>query len=134
MSWDLVRELAAWQERLGRLAPHTAEPWSPAIDVYETGATYVVMAEVPGLARDEIDLALEDSRLTLRAERKDRGRAEGEIVRFHQVERGYGAFTRTFEFTEKIDVERVSADLANGVLYITLPKVAAPAARRIEVR
>ena len=134
MSWDAMRELAAWQERLGRLAPHTGEPWSPAIDVYETAETYVVMAEVPGLSRDEIDLALEDARLTIRAERKDRGRAEGEIVRYHQIERGYGVFARTFEFADKIDTERVAADLANGVLYVTLPKVAPPAARRIEVR
>lgn len=129
-----MRELAAWQERLGRLAPHTPEPWSPAIDVYETAETYVVMAEVPGLAREEIDLALEDSRLTLRAERKHRGRAEGEILRFHQIERGYGVFARTFDFTEKVDTDRVSADLAHGVLYIILPKVPQPAARRIEVR
>jgi HSP20 family protein len=134
MPWDPTREFAAWQERLGRLAPHATESWSPAIDVYETGATYVVTAELPGLTRDEIDLALEESRLTIRAHRMERSRPNSEIVRFHQVERGHGGFARTFEFAVKIDVDKVSADLADGVLYITLPKIAPPPARRIEVR
>ena len=129
-----MRDFTAWQERLGRLSPHAAESWSPAIDIYETATTYVVTAEVPGLTRDEIDLALEESRLTIRAHRMERRRPDAEIVRFHQVERGHGGFARTFEFVDKIDVSRVSADLADGVLYIKLPKVAPPPPRRIEVR
>lgn len=134
MVWDPMREFTAWQERFGRLSPHTAESWSPAIDIYETAASFVVTAEVPGLTRDEIDLALEETRLTIRAQRMERSRPSGEILRFHQVERGHGGFARTFEFTVKIDVDKVSADLADGVLYVTLPKVAPPPARRIEVR
>lgn len=133
MPWDPMRGFTAWQDRLGRLAAHT-EAWSPAIDIYETASSFVVTAELPGLTRDEIDLALEESRLTIRAHRIERGRPGGEDVRFHQVERGHGGFARTFEFAVKIDVEKVSADLADGVLYITLPKVAPPPARRIEVR
>jgi HSP20 family protein len=129
-----MHEFAAWQERFGRLASHNTEPWSPAIDVYETQTKYVVTAEVPGLAREQIDLALEESRLTIRAHRMDRARSAAEIVRFHQVERGHGGFARTFEFAQKIDVENVSADLSDGVLSITLPKVAATPPRRIEVR
>jgi HSP20 family molecular chaperone IbpA len=50
------------------------------------------------------------------------------------VERGHGAFARTFEFPGKIEVNAVSADLANGVLTITLPKMPAPPLRKIEVR
>ena len=129
-----MHEFAAWQERFGRLASHNAEPWSPAIDVYETQDKYVVVAEVPGLTREQVDLALEESRLTIRAHRMDRARAASEIVRFHQVERGHGGFARTFEFAHKIDVEKVSADLSEGVLSITLPKIAATPPRRIEVR
>lgn len=129
-----MHEFGAWQERFGRLTAHSPEPWSPAIDVYETPGAYVVTAELPGLTREEIDLALEDSRLTIRAHRKDRAGSSGDIVRFHQVERGHGGFARTFEFAHKVDVEKVSADLSDGVLAITLPKIAPPAARRIEVR
>ena len=134
MSWDPMREFTTWQERLGLLSPHPAESWTPAIDIYETATAYVVTAEVPGLSRDQIDLALEESRLTIRAQRMPRGRSDAEIVRYHQVERGHGGFARTFEFAVKIDVDKVAADLANGVLYIKLPKVAPSPARRIQVK
>lgn len=133
MPWDPMRDLRAWQERLERLtAPH-AESWTPPIDVYETGDRYVIAAELPGLTREQIELALEDSRLTIRGHRADRGPG-GEAVHYHQVERGHGAFSRTFDFAEKIDVQQISADLSNGVLTVTLPKTPAPPARKIEVR
>ena len=125
------RDLRAWQERLERLTAHHAESWSPPIDVYETGDRYVVAAELPGLTRDQIELAMADSRLTIRGERVER---TAENVHYHQVERGHGAFVRTFEFKDKIDVENVSADLANGVLTVTLPKLPPAPRRKIDVR
>jgi HSP20 family protein len=114
------------------MTAHHTESWTPAIDVYETADRYVIAAELPGLARESIDLAVEDSRLTIRGQRVDR--TSGDVVHFHQVERGHGAFARTFEFASKIDTEAVSADLADGVLTITLPKAPPPPARKIEVR
>jgi HSP20 family protein len=127
-----MRDLRVLQERLERMTAHHTDSWTPAIDVYETADRYVIAAELPGLARESIDLALEDSRLTIRGQRIDR--TSGDVVHFHQVERGHGAFSRTFEFASKINIEAVSADLADGVLTITLPKVAPPPARKIEVR
>jgi HSP20 family protein len=134
MPWDPLRDLRAWQERLERLALHHAESWAPPIDVYETAATYVVTAEVPGISRDQVELAVEASRLTIRGQRTDRAAAGGDAVQYHQVERGHGAFARTFEFAEKIDADGVSADLSEGLLTITIPKVPPPPARKIEVR
>ena len=125
------RDLRAWQERLERLSAHHAESWSPAIDVYETADTYVVAAELPGLERDQIELAMADSRLTIRGQRVERA---AENVHYHQVERGHGAFTRTFEFNDRIDADRVSADLSNGVLTVTLPKLPPAARRKIDVK
>ena len=127
-----MRDLRVMQERLERMTAHHTESWTPAIDVYETADRYVIAAELPGLARESIDLAVEDSRLTIRGQRVDR--TSGDVVHFHQVERGHGAFARTFEFASKIDTEAVSADLADGVLTITLPKAPPPPARKIEVR
>ena len=134
MAWDPLRDLRVWQERLERLTDHRSDSWTPPIDVYETQDRYVVAAEVPGLAREHIDLALEESRLTIRGQRIDRNPNAEDAVQFHQVERGHGAFARTFDFASKIDIESVSADLTNGVLTITLPKAARPPARKIEVR
>jgi HSP20 family protein len=129
-----MRDLRAWQERLERLSAHHPDSWTPPIDVYETDDRYVIAAELPGLARDQIELALEDARLTIRGQRIDRTASSGNVIHFHQVERGHGAFARTFEFGSKIDTEAVSADLTNGVLTITLPKAARAPARKIEVR
>ena len=125
------RDLRAWQERLERLSLNHTDTWSPPIDVYETGDRYVVAAELPGLTRDQIELAMADARLTIRGQRIERA---ADNVHYHQVERGHGAFSRTFEFTDKIDVEQVSADLANGVLTITLPKLPPAPRRKIDVR
>jgi len=130
MAWDPLRDLQALQERLAR---PQAEAWAPPIDVYETATVYVVTAEVPGLTRELIELALEDTRLTIRGRRPDPGSTSGRAVRFHQVERGRGPFSRTFEFADRVDGSRVTADLANGVLTVTLPKLAEPPARKIEV-
>lgn len=134
MSWDPSRDMRAWQERLERLSTRHAEAWSPPIDVYETDDRYVIAAELPGLSRDQIELALEDSRLTIRGRRNERDPGGGDVLHYHQVERGHGAFARTFEFTDKIDAGGVSADLADGVLTVTLRKIAPPPARKIEVR
>jgi HSP20 family protein len=134
MALDPMRDLRAWQDRLERLTAHHPDSWTPPIDVYETADRYVLSAELPGLAREHIELALEDSRLTIRGQRIDRTASGGKVVHFHQVERGHGAFARTFEFGSKIATEAVTADLSDGVLTITLPKAAPPPARKIEVR
>jgi HSP20 family protein len=133
MPRDPLGNLRVWQERLERLSRHHAESWTPPIDVYETDRAYVITAEVPGLTRDQVELAIEDSRLTLQGRREVRS-PSGAAVHYHQVERGHGAFRRTFEFAEKIDTEHVTADLAEGVLTITILKVPPPPARKIEVR
>ena len=122
----------AWHDRLERLSSHHADAWAPAIDVYETASSYVVTAEVPGVSRDDIELAFEESRLMLRGRRADRHSATTG-VHFHQIERSHGSFTRTFEFPGRIDVERMTADLKDGVLTITLPKAPPAAPRRIDV-
>lgn len=129
-----MRDLRVWQDRLERLSVHHPDSWTPPIDVYETADRYVLAAELPGLSREHIELALEDTRLTIRGQRVDRAASSGDVIHYHQVERGHGAFARTFEFGTKIATEAVSADLSDGVLTITLPKAAPQAARKIEVR
>ena len=132
MSPNPWRDLRGWHERLERLAGQHADGWVPPIDVFETSDRYVIAAEVPGLDREQIELAMEDSRLTIRGQRIE-GPAGAE-VHYHQIERGHGAFSRTFEFADKIDVEAITADLSDGVLTVTLPKIASPPVRKIEVR
>ena len=120
-------------QRLERLSNHQIEAWAPAIDVYETHTAFIVTAEVPGLRREDVELSYEDRRLTIRGQRSDRSVA-GDVLHFHQVERGHGSFARTFEFADRIEVETVTADLADGVLTIMLPKAPPSPARKIQVQ
>jgi HSP20 family protein len=133
MSWDTLRDFRAWQERLERLTAPRADSWAPPIDVYEAPDRYVISAEVPGLGREAVDIAIEDSRVTLRGQRLERSAAGGAVVHYHQIERGYGAFARTFEFAEKIDSAGVKADLRNGVLTIILPKAPSVPPRKVAI-
>ena len=133
MSFDPLRDLRAWQERLDRILAQPGSSWTPAIDVYETTDRYVLTAEVPGLVREQIELAVEENRLTIRGSRPvsvpESGRRH-----YHQVERGHGSFARTFEFTDPISSDHIKADLRDGILTITLPNIPPAPARRIDVQ
>jgi HSP20 family protein len=131
MPVDPLRDLRLWQERLEHLAAQHGTAWAPPIDVYETEDRYVVTAEVPGLSRDQIELAVHDNRLTIRGTRSA-GMPENAARRYHQVERGHGSFERAFRFADPVDQEHISADLRDGVLTVTMPKTASPP-RRIHV-
>jgi HSP20 family protein len=131
MPCDPLRDLRAWQERLERLAAQHGTAWAPPIDVYETADRYVIAAEVPGLTREQIDLALHDNRLTIRGTRSA-GVPETDSRHYHQVERGHGSFQRTFEFADAVNQNGIAADLRDGVLTVILPKSASPP-RRIQV-
>jgi HSP20 family protein len=132
MPCDPLRDLRAWQERLERLAAQRGSAWDPPMDVYETPARYVVTAELPGLAREQVEIAVQDNRLTIRGVRPAAG-AGSDASHYHQIERAHGSFERTFEFVDAVDQDAISADLRHGVLTVTLPKVTT-APRRIAVQ
>jgi HSP20 family protein len=131
MPCDPLRDLRAWQERLEHLAAQHGTAWAPPIDVYETEDRYVVTAEVPGLSREQIELAVQDNRLLIRGTRSA-STPESATRHYHQVERGHGSFERTFRFADPVEHERIAADLRDGVLTVTLPKTVSPP-RRIHV-
>ena len=131
MPVDPLPDLRAWRERLERLAAQHGTPWAPPMDVYETADRYVITAEVPGLARDQVDLSLKDNRLMIRGTRPA-GVPESASRHYHQIERGHGSFQRTFALGEPVDATTITADLRDGVLTVVLPKAVLPP-RRIEV-
>ena len=128
--WDPLRDLLALQERFDRFNAGEAPGWLPPVDVYETANEFVITAEVPGVARDQIDIRIHDRHLILRGERPT---SRVQCEQYHRVECGHGAFSRSFSLPESVDGDRISADLRDGVLTITLPKVPPPGPRRIEI-
>jgi HSP20 family protein len=128
--WDPFRDLLALHEQIGQLVGTDAPGWTPPVDLYETSGAFVLIAEVPGLSRDQIEIQAEESRVVLRGER-DTGQVPCE--QYHRVERGHGPFSRAFVLPEPIDVEGVAADLKDGLLTVTIPKAGGRGARRINV-
>jgi HSP20 family protein len=131
--WDPLRDLLALHEQLGQLVGTDAPGWTPPVDLYETSSEYVLTAELPGLARNEIEIHAEESRIVIRGARASALGHEIPCEQFHRIERGHGHFSRAFSLPEPIEVGAVSADLKDGVLTVTIPKSADRGARRIDV-
>jgi HSP20 family protein len=124
--WDPIRDLLAIQQRLDRFAPGPAG-WSPPVDLLETTDAYLVMAELPGVIRDDLTISMhDDGRLTIAGVRRERSGEE-----YHRVERGHGNFSRTFHLPIPVDADRITADLHDGVLTVSCPKAPDGGGRRI---
>ena len=102
----------------------------PPTDVWETEDALAVAMEVPGVARDAVEIELKEGVLRVEA-RVDPAKYEGlEPV---YTEYGVGHWARSFSLSDKVDRERIGAQLEDGVLTLTLPKTAEARPRRIAV-
>ena len=109
---------------------HGPQGWAPAVDLCETADAFIFTAELPGLSREQVRIDVHDNRLTLQGRREARVSCE----QYHQVERGHGEFMRTFVLSHPaVNADGVTADLADGVLTITVPKLPVEAPRRVAV-
>lgn len=104
--------------------------WSPSVDVSETETEIVFTAELPGFEKDEIDISVKEGRLSISGEREF---TEEKETKYHRVERWYGKFRRSFLLPKSADAEKISANLKNGVLTLTLPKKEEAKPRQITV-
>ena len=127
--WDPLRDLLALHEQIGQLVGTDAPGWTPPVDLYETSSEFVLIAELPGLSRDEIEIHAEDGRIVIRGERASQVPCEQN----HRVERGHGRFSRAFALPEPIAVDAVTADLKDGILTVTIPKAVSRGSRRVDV-
>ena len=101
-------------------------------DVSDLGDAYKLEAELPGFSKDDININIEDERMTISVERKaDNSEDKPNYLR---RERFYGSYSRSFDLSG-IDSDNISASYADGVLSLNLPKQAAavPASRRLEI-
>jgi HSP20 family protein len=108
----------------------TNKTWSPSVDVSETETEILFTAELPGFEKDGIDISVNDGRLSISGERQF---TEEKEAKHHRVERWYGKFYRSFLLPKSADAEKISANLKNGVLTVTLPKKEEAKPRQIPV-
>lgn len=129
MPLDPARDLLTMQERLENLFGRTSPGWVPAADLFETRERFTLTVELPGLCRSDVDIAFANSTLTVSGQRP----AEAPCERYQQFERPQGRFSRHFQFAVPVDQDQISAELADGVLTVIVPKASGPAIRRIDV-
>ena len=108
-----------------------AKQFVPAVDIFESAEAVTLLADMPGVSKEGVDIKLEEGILTLKGtavEHVTEGRRE--LLREYEV----GDFNRRFTISEAIDQNKISASIANGVLKVVLPKVKPVQPRKIEVR
>jgi HSP20 family protein len=129
---DLRRRMDELFERAGGTsALESRAGVFPPVNLYETGDSYVLTAELPGLRGEEIEITVERDRLTLRGERRIETPQDASL---HRLERRGGAFRRALQLPVAVDGDKVQAIYRNGVLTLRLPKAPEHQPRRVEVK
>ena len=128
----LRREMDDLFDRFGSFSPSlTARGAFPPVNLYETEDAFVLTAEVPGIAPEDLEISLEGPTVTLRGERK---RASEESASVHRSERPVGAFRRSIDLPVPVDADKVEAVHRHGVLTLRLPKAPEHRPRQIQVK
>ena len=129
-----ARSLAGWARDLDHLFGWAGSAEATdgfRTDIRRDGDDLVVEADVPGLTKDDIDITVEDGVLAIAAEHKSD--ASEEKGQYHLRERRYGKIARSFRLPSTSDGEKVTAELANGVLTLRIPTREEAKPCRIEV-
>lgn len=142
VSWSPLRELDdifnQYSRVRGRSATPTAETpengveWRPVANISETPEAYLIKAELPEVAKKDIDVSVHEGVITIRGERRLETREDKE--KHHRIESFYGSFARSFSLPADVDEAKIQADARDGVLTIRLPKTEAKKPRPIEVQ
>lgn len=130
---DFPAGLQLFQDAVSRILSdeNQVRPWSPAVDILETENELIFKVDAAGVNLKDIDIQLENGTLTLKGERKFE--KDDKVKGYHRIERGYGAFARSFTLPDTVNAENVHADYAQGVLTVTLPKQERAKPRAIKV-
>jgi HSP20 family protein len=135
--WDpfrLMREMMRMDPfRSMGLMPRSEQQdlWMPHFDVRENGNAIKIIADVPGVKREELEISVVGSRLVVSGRREVEERSKDENV--HTWERQFGQFTRTFTLPDNVDLDHITSELREGVLTIVVPLKAGSRSRKIQI-
>jgi HSP20 family protein len=136
MVWNPYQAMAA-MERAQTMSSHGnghngGRVWRPELDVIENDDAYVVRASLPGFKAEEINIKVEDDVLTLMAEHAEE-REEGDDS-YLLRERSYGSFRRSIRLPAGVSADEAIAEVADGILTLTLPKREEIKPKQIEIK
>ena len=143
--WNPLQDLMVLQQRMSRLfedamhgrAREKTEAggefeqvdWTPAADIYENDANYLIAIDLPGIDRSTLSIDLDNDRIVVKG-----GRLLEVEPKEHRCERPRGRFLRTFSLPGSVNQTEIGAEYKDGVLQIDLPKRKEQKAKRIEIR
>ena len=142
--WDPFRELEEMSDRLNRAFGKStlareggkdamiAFDWAPSVDISETNEEFVVKAELPGINKEDVKVAVEDGVVRIQGERKQE--KEEKDKKFHRIERSYGSFMRTFSLPSNVDEAKIQAQYKDGLLTLRLPKSPTAKPKSVDVK
>ena len=128
MSNEIVKAIPSANDELGTQVDPVV--FTPPIDIFETPEGLVLLADLPGVTLESLELQVQDNKLTLF------GRVESDIppeARLIHQEYALGHFLRSFILSDEVDHERITAKLNQGVLEVVLPQLRKSEPRRIQV-
>jgi len=104
----------------------------PAVDIDETDDKLSIVAELPGMKRDDIQVVVHEGVLTISGERKEEKKEESDGFSRHEIMRG--SFKRAFTLPKTVNVDKIVANYEDGLLKIEFPKIEAAKPKHIEVK
>lgn len=128
---SLMRRFTEEMDRLFGSSGHTTQEmnlWTPAIEVHEQDGHLMISADLPGLRKEDMKVEVTKDSIILQGERKQVHQEKHEG--YSRSERTYGRFYRAIPLPEGANVDKASAQLANGTLEITIPISGAQTSRR----
>jgi HSP20 family protein len=147
LRWEPVAELNTLQNEMNRLFNTLVDPstppsrgasggpsprWLPPMDLLETGEHYVLRADLPGLADEDVNVQFEDNVLTISGERT--AEHDDQQEGYYRLERAFGAFSRSLTLPDGVDPDTVQAHLDRGVLELKIPKPAQKKPRHVQIK
>ena len=130
--FDFPRTLESLFEDASMRDFRATEKSAPAMDITEHENEYVVVAELPGVNKEEVKITFENGLLTVQAERKPYELPQEARVLLNEMR--VREFTRSLRLPVRIDADNIAAELQNGVLRISLPKAQEARPRLISVK
>ena len=132
---DMLTQMQAEMDRMlgerwpfGSLLRGLTEPagsWMPRTDVFEQNGDIVVKAELPGIAKEDVEVTLDGGDLVIRGERRSEETVDERA--YYRMERSYGAFYRRLPLPAGVNRDQITASCADGILEVRVPKPATPA-------
>ena len=133
--WTPFQEMERLQRELSGLFDsghgQATESFRPSVDVNEDAQKIELAFDLPGVKQEDLDIQVDKLVLTLKGARKIERKKEGEYAQ--RYERVAGTFTRSFTLPQTVDVEKIAAQLKDGVLTLTLPKKPEAQPKQIKV-